>query len=690
INDGTAIGAIIANRTLANNFVINGNFTNGLVGASTNTGSLTINGTVDLGGGTRTISLENSLTLGGVVSNGGLVINNINATNRTLTLGASNSFAGGITLNSGYLSLTHANGAGTGSITQTDGTSQVRINVAGTIANDMSLYNVAFLQGGALSGALPMNNTTFDVTNNVVGTIASDLGGGSSLTKTGSGTVILAGNNSYSGGTLVSAGALQGSTTSLQGPITNNAAITFDQSTGGTYAGVVSGSGSLTKLGSGTVILTGSNAYTGSTYINAGALAFGETQDNTFTNRIYLGATSGSSNATLIISNGVTLANDITVQAGSTGQNTLKMMRELAEQNGSETLAGDVALEREVIVDADAGGLVLDGLVSGVGSMVKIGAGSVTLSASNSYAGGTTLSNGVLRLTSANAAGSGAITQSSGASTLQIDTTGTVANAMSIFNIRTLQTVTLSGNKTLNNATYTVDSGTTTTESGVLSGSGGITKEGAGSLVVTASNSFTGATVVNAGTLNLNSSTGSALGASTNVTVGATLLISQSNQINDSAAVTLSGGTIRLGGDVSEAFSSLNLTTGSFLDFGSGTASSLSFGTYEENATPSALLTLDNFIPGNSFTFSNALFAADGSNIGSYFTFGTGFVDRSITDNGGNSFTITAIPEPSTYLAAAGLLSLMLWPSRRRIIRDTKKILGFRAPMRDRLAAKRA
>ncbi len=53
-------------------------------------------------------------------------------------------------------------------------------------------------------------------------------------------------------------------------------------------------------------------------------------------------------------------------------------------------------------------------------------------------------------------------------------------------------------------------------------------------------------------------------------------------------------------------------------------------------------------------------------------------------------FTITAIPEPSTYLAAAGLLSLMLWPSRKRLLKDAKKILGLRAPMRDRLAAKRA
>jgi hypothetical protein len=64
-------------------------------------------------------------------------------------------------------------------------------------------------------------------------------------------------------------------------------------------------------------------------------------------------------------------------------------------------------------------------------------------------------------------------------------------------------------------------------------------------------------------------------------------------------------------------------------------------------------------------------------------------VNSSIT-NTGSTFTITAIPEPSTYLAAAGLLGLMLWPSRKRIIKDAKKILGLRAPMRDRLAARKA
>jgi autotransporter-associated beta strand protein len=162
---------------------------------------------------------------------------------------------------------------------------------------------------------------------------------------------------------------------------------------------------------------------------------------------------------------------------------------------------------------------VNDAINLGTGSLTKLGTGSLILATSNSYSGGTVLSEGTLRLGHASAAGSGAITQTTNNSTLQINTGGTVANAMSVFSIQTLQTVTLSGNKTLNNANYDVASGTTTTESGVLTGSGGITKQGTGALIVTASNSFTGAVDVQAGSLNLNSATGGAAASAASVTV---------------------------------------------------------------------------------------------------------------------------------------------------------------------------
>jgi hypothetical protein len=57
------------------------------------------------------------------------------------------------------------------------------------------------------------------------------------------------------------------------------------------------------------------------------------------------------------------------------------------------------------------------------------------------------------------------------------------------------------------------------------------------------------------------------------------------------------------------------------------------------------------------------------------------------TENG--FFTITAIPEPSTYAAAVGLLALFLWPARRRLLKDAKSILGLRPAGRDRIEAYR-
>ena len=90
----------------------------------------------------------------------------------------------------------------------------------------------------------------------------------------------------------------------------------------------------------------------------------------------------------------------------------------------------------------------------------------------------------------------------------------------------------------------------------------------------------------------------------------------------------------------------------------------MTFGTYQNNTTPSALLTVNNFIPGNSFTFNSTSFSQGAIN--SYFQFGTGFVGYSL-GNTGSTFTITAIPEPSTYVAAIALLALMLWPLRHRL-----------------------
>ena len=116
-------------------------------------------------------------------------------------------------------------------------------------------------------------------------TISAAISGGASavLTKGGSGTVTLSGANTYSGGTLLSGGTLRGDTTSLQGAITNNAAAIFDTATNGTYAGVMSGGGTVTKTGAGTLTLTATNTYTGATTVSGGTLAVSGSIDSAAT-----------------------------------------------------------------------------------------------------------------------------------------------------------------------------------------------------------------------------------------------------------------------------------------------------------------------------------------------------------------------------------------------------------------------
>jgi fibronectin-binding autotransporter adhesin len=102
-----------------------------------------------------------------------------------------------------------------------------------------------------------------------VGTTA----GNGSVVKNGGGTLILTGTSNYTGGTTINAGTLQGTTNSLQGNIVNNAAVIFDQSITGIYAGNMTGNGTLTKNGTGKVTITGTSTIGGGTTINDGGFA---------------------------------------------------------------------------------------------------------------------------------------------------------------------------------------------------------------------------------------------------------------------------------------------------------------------------------------------------------------------------------------------------------------------------------
>src|SRR5206468_3241714 len=126
------------------------------------------------------------------------------------------------------------------------------------------------------TGAVTDNgNLIFNRSDSV--TLAGAVGGTGTLTQAGAGTLILMGSNTY-GATTISAGTLQidngGTSGALGGgAVTDNGALVFDRSDTVTVANVISGTGSLTQAGTGTIILSAANSYTGATQIIAGVLS---------------------------------------------------------------------------------------------------------------------------------------------------------------------------------------------------------------------------------------------------------------------------------------------------------------------------------------------------------------------------------------------------------------------------------
>ncbi|MGB0792595.1 MAG: autotransporter domain-containing protein, partial [Opitutales bacterium] len=122
--------------------------------------------------------------------------------------------------------------------------------------------------------AMDLELPTDQVVNTANGSldISGVISGAGGLVKDGAETLTLSGTNTYAGGTTVNNGTLVGDTDSLQGAITNNGTVRFDQAADGTYASVMSGSGALEKSGTGTVTLSGTNTHTGGTTLNEGII----------------------------------------------------------------------------------------------------------------------------------------------------------------------------------------------------------------------------------------------------------------------------------------------------------------------------------------------------------------------------------------------------------------------------------
>lgn len=196
--------------------------------------------------------------------------------NGTLVLTNANTYTGTTTINDGVINTTNASALGNSSA----------VTVAGGKLRLSSNLNIGSLAG---TGNTDLNTNTLTTGGDNSSTIYSGvLSGTGGVTKDGTGTFSLSGNNTYSGGTSISDGKLQvgngGTSGTLgTGDVTNNSALIFNRSDDSSYAGVISGNGAVTQNGTGNFNLTGNNTYTGTTTVNAGILSVNGSISNSTT-----------------------------------------------------------------------------------------------------------------------------------------------------------------------------------------------------------------------------------------------------------------------------------------------------------------------------------------------------------------------------------------------------------------------
>lgn len=235
--------------------------------------------------------------------------------------------------------------------------------------------------------------------------INNALTGSAGLNKVDFGWLVLAGNNTYSGGTTISSGILQigngGTSGSIIGNVQDNGSLAFDRINAVTYGSVISGTGSLAQSGTGTLTLTGANTYSGGTTINSGALQIGNggTAGSIVGNVTNNGALIFDRSDTLIFGDVVSGTGALTQEGagtliltgdnsyvGSTGIGVGSTLQ-LGNGNTSGSIAGDVAVGGSLVFDR-SDSVIYDGVISGTGSLIQKGAGTLTLTGMSAYQGG--------------------------------------------------------------------------------------------------------------------------------------------------------------------------------------------------------------------------------------------------------------------------------------------------------------
>ncbi len=492
-------------------------------------GVSTLAGNVALGSGTLSVSNAGAMTISSIVSGtGGLTKTGAG----TLTLSGNNTYIGVTNINVGILTLGAANRiANTNDVTVAGGATFNLNNFAETIGSLSGAGNVTLGTGTMTTGG-----------NNGTTTYSGIMSGTGGLAKAGTGVFTLSGANTYTGATTINAGTLQlgaaeriantsavtvagGATFNLNnfaetiGSLSGAGNVTLGSGTliaGGnntstTYSGIMSGTGGLTKAGTGVFTLSGANTYTGTTTINAGMLRV-------------------AGGAAIADTSDVTLANVAGATLDLNGTNET-----IGSLAGGGALGGNVALGTGVLTTGGNNGTTAyTGIISGTGGLTKAGTGVFTLSGANTYTGATTINAGTVTLGAANRIADVSAVTVTGGTTFNLngfaETIGSLIGA---------------GNVTLGAGTLTTGDAANTTFSGIMSGTGGLTKQGIGVFTLSGNNTYSGVTNVNAGTLvaTANNALGTTAGGTT-VASGATLGFSGGINYSTAEPVTVNGGTL--------------------------------------------------------------------------------------------------------------------------------------------------
>jgi autotransporter-associated beta strand protein len=375
---GTHFGSIVfssAGYSISGNSVV----VTGYLDGSAATGNNTFNPGVTLGGAgiVLTGGTGTDLTLGGALNNGGLTLTVGGGFGRVDFTGVL-SGTGGLTVNDGggTAALSGPADTYTGLTTAQAGTlllGKSGVAVAGALtAPGGTVRLTAGNQTAATSAVTVSAGGLFDLNNSsdTIGTLTLNNGS----VSTGTGTLTLGGNVTDTAVSSISGNLALGSATRS---FTINASSTLN------ISAVVSGGVGLTKAGTGTLVLTAANTYSGTTTLSAGTLTAGNNSAlGTGTLNVTGGTFSGSGGA-LTLANAVTLGGNLTV-AGTVavtfnGAVTLTGNRTVTTTNtGLTTFAGNI-------------GQSTSGL-----ALTKAGSGTLVLSGTNTYTGATTVSAGTL------------------------------------------------------------------------------------------------------------------------------------------------------------------------------------------------------------------------------------------------------------------------------------------------------